>query len=46
MSGYNVWKDAYSDLTWLRYLTKLKQLKGTGQWVKEVIEFEIKREHD
>ena len=37
---YHVWKDAYSELSWGEYLDKVKQLKGTGQWVKEVIELE------
>jgi len=44
--GYDAWKDAYSELTWLQYLTRVKQLKGTGEWVKEVIEFEMKKERD
>jgi hypothetical protein len=46
VSGYDSWKEAYSDLTWLQYLTRVKQLKGTGEWVNEVIEFEMKKQHD
>lgn len=43
---YNVWRNAYEVLSWAEYLDKVKQLKGTGQWVKEVIEYEKREDID
>ena len=43
--NYEKWRSAYGALSWEEYLDRVKQLKGTGRWVKEVIEFE-KREDD
>ena len=39
-NAYSIWRNAYSELSWDEYLEKIKQLKGTGQWVKEIIESE------
>ncbi len=43
---YDAWREAYSDLAWEEYLDRVKQLKGTGDWVKEVIGFERKEKDD
>ncbi len=43
---YDAWREAYSDLAWEEYLDRVKQLKGTGDWVKEAIEFERKEKDD
>ena len=40
-SRYAIWRNAYEELSWTEYLRKIKQLKGTGQWVKEVIANEL-----
>jgi hypothetical protein len=42
-SSYDKWRNAYAQLSWADYLDKVKQLKGTGRWVKEVIEFEKRK---
>jgi hypothetical protein len=43
---YHVWRTAYLELSWTEYLDKVKQLKGTGQWVKEIIESEKEKNFD
>ena len=45
-NAYLVWKRAYSGLSWAAYLDKVKQLKGTGLWVKEIIESERENKID
>jgi hypothetical protein len=37
-NAYPIWRNAYSELSWSEYLDKVKQLKGTGRWVKEIVE--------
>ena len=39
---YEVWKKRYGDISWYDYLKRLKKIKYTGKWVKEVIEVELK----
>ena len=43
---YEKWRNAYAVLSWGEYLDKVKQLKGTGQWVKEVVVFEKRKDND
>ena len=43
---YEKWRNAYAVISWEEYLDKVKQLKGTGRWVKEVIEFEKRKDID
>lgn len=35
--GYSAWNYAYSGLSWDEYLDRVKTLKDTGRWIKEVI---------
>jgi hypothetical protein len=34
------WKKAYGNIEWNNYLEKVLKLRGTGDWVKDVIEKE------
>lgn len=43
--GYEVWKSAYSDISWRDYLKRTKALEDTGQWIKDVISLEEERIH-
>jgi DNA topoisomerase I len=38
--SYQVWKQAYSGVSWREYLNRVKTLDDTGQWIKEVITLE------
>lgn len=38
--GYEVWKVAYSEMSWSEYLQRVKAIENTGQWVREVIEMQ------
>jgi hypothetical protein len=44
-NAYSTWRNAYSELSWDEYLARIKQLKGTGRWVKEIIESEKEKKH-
>jgi hypothetical protein len=46
MNAYSIWRNAYGELSWSEYLDKVKQLKGTGQWVNEIIESEKEKSFD
>ena len=35
-AGYNLWSEAYGNVTWKEYLQKLGNNAETGQWAKEV----------
>jgi DNA topoisomerase I len=39
---YEIWKSRYGKISWHDYLKRLKKIKYTGKWVKEVIELELK----
>ena len=39
---YEIWKSRYGKISWHDYLSRLKKIKYTGKWVKEVIEVELK----
>jgi hypothetical protein len=41
---YRAWSEAYGNISWLEFLTRLSKMGETGQWVKEVIEVEVKKE--
>ncbi|AIF83263.1 hypothetical protein NTE_01191 [Candidatus Nitrososphaera evergladensis SR1] len=46
-SHYDSWVDAYDDgsaISWQDYLTRLQKMEEAGQWVREVIEAEMKKE--
>ncbi|MEO9363033.1 MAG: hypothetical protein ABI348_03945 [Nitrososphaera sp.] len=43
-SHYDSWVEAYGDISWQDYLQRLHKMEETGQWVKEVIEAEMKKE--
>ncbi len=38
--GYERWNEAYSGLSWIGYLNRVKTAHDTGQWVKDVITLE------
>lgn len=40
---YQVWRSGYGDISWYDYLTRLREIKYTGKWVKDVIEIELKK---
>ncbi|MHA1144498.1 MAG: hypothetical protein ACTSRW_07160 [Candidatus Helarchaeota archaeon] len=42
--SYADWKEAYGDLTFKEYLKKLLVNKQTGNWVKEVANYLLKKE--
>jgi hypothetical protein len=39
-SGYIVWNEAYSGMSWKDYLNRVKTAEGTGRWVREVLSLE------
>jgi DNA topoisomerase I len=39
---YEIWTSRYGKISWHDYLRRLKKIKYTGKWVKEVIEVELK----
>jgi DNA topoisomerase I len=39
---YEIWKSRYEEISWHDYLKRLKKIKHTGKWVKEVAEEELK----
>lgn len=39
---YDMWSERYGDISWRNYLRKLLSLSETGQWVKDVAEFELR----
>jgi hypothetical protein len=41
---YKTWVRAYGEMSWDGYLAKVREMKEAGDWVKEVIEAETKRE--
>lgn len=43
-SHHESWVDAYGGISWHDYLKRLYQMEETGQWVREVIEAELKKE--
>lgn len=42
-SHYDSWVVAYGGISWQDYLQRLHKMEETGQWVKEVIEAEMKK---
>ncbi|MEO9296332.1 MAG: hypothetical protein ABI347_12135 [Nitrososphaera sp.] len=40
---YKTWVRAYGEMSWDSYLAKVKEMKETGDWVREVIEAETKK---
>ena len=43
---YEVWKSRYGEISRYVYLTRLRKIKYTGKWVKEVIEIELEVKND
>lgn len=41
--GYELWKEAYSGISWRDYLNRVKTLDDTGGWIKDVISMEETR---
>jgi hypothetical protein len=41
LRAYDVWISAYDGINWERYLETISELKETGQWIKEVVRFEL-----
>lgn len=40
---YKYWKEAYEELTWEEYLTKLIENPENGKWVKELAKYLISK---
>lgn len=40
---YRYWKEAYDELSWEEYLTKLIENPENGKWVKEVAKYLISK---
>lgn len=40
-TGYALWRRAYGDLTWERYLDAISKLDGTGLWALQVARNEL-----
>lgn len=40
---FQVWRSSYGEITWYDYLIRLREIKHTGKWVKDVIEIELKK---
>ena len=38
---YQVWKSSYGEMTWYDYLIRLREIRHTGRWVKDIIEIEL-----
>lgn len=43
-SHYDSWVDAYGGISLQDYMKRLHKMEETGQWIKEVIEAEMKKE--
>jgi hypothetical protein len=42
ISGYDLWKKAYGEISWRDYLVKLHSLEQTGSFIKDIIDAELK----
>jgi hypothetical protein len=42
VSGYDLWKKAYGEISWREYLVKLHSLEQTGSFIKDIIDAELK----
>ncbi|AIC17196.1 hypothetical protein [Nitrososphaera viennensis] len=47
-SHYDSWVEAYGGISWQDYLQRLQKMEEetTGQWVREVIEAEMKKKEE
>lgn len=45
-SHHGSWVDAYGAISWQDYLKRLHKMEETGQWAREVIEVEMKKEKE
>jgi hypothetical protein len=43
---YGSWVNAYGGISWKDYLKRLDSMDETGQWIKEIIRLELKKEED
>ncbi len=41
---YGSWVAAYGSISWQDYLKRLSKMEETGQWARDVIDMEMKKE--
>ncbi len=45
-SHYGSWVSAYGGISWQDYLKRLYNMQETGQWIKDIIRLELKKEEE